>query len=450
MLFKRSSDTLETRVALAVFRQSPDAMMLLKDNCFVACNAAAEGVYGVPREAIIGQNPVVFSASHQGDGRPTIDHVNERVAQAIRDGHARFEWLNMRAGQIVRMLVTLIPVTIEGGAEVLVLAQDLAATAQVVDALGDGLERLAAGDLTVRIDTAFASEFEQLRASFNLAADTMQDSLQAVVAVGNGLASGCSDIRIAADDLSLRTERQAASLEETAAAMEEITGNVRVTADTAGRTETIVAGAHRAAEESSVVVERAMQAMAGIERSSSEISEIISVIDGIAFQTNLLALNAGVEAARAGDAGKGFAVVASEVRALAQRSADAARDVKARITASTQQVDNGVGLVSDTGAALQRIIGQMAEISRSVAEIAAAARQQAGGLSQINTAVGEMDAMTQQNAAMVEQTTAAARNLAGDAERLAEAVCRFRVGQAAPEPLAMRGKVVALAARGRR
>jgi methyl-accepting chemotaxis protein len=186
-----------------------------------------------------------------------------------------------------------------------------------------------------------------------------------------------------------------------------------------------------------------MQAMAGIERASNEISEIISVIDGIAFQTNLLALNAGVEAARAGDAGKGFAVVASEVRALAQRSADAARDVKARITASTLQVDNGVGLVSETGAALQRIITQMAEISSSVANIASAARQQASGLSQINTAVGEMDAMTQQNAAMVEETTAAARNLAADA------VCRFRVGEARHEP-AMTGKVVALAGRARR
>ena len=449
MLFKRPSDTLEARTALAVFRHSPDAMMLLRDNRFVACNAAAEQVYGAPTAAILGQNPVVFSAPEQGDGRPTIEHVNERVAQAIRDGHARFEWLNMRNGQIVRMLVTLIPVAIDGGAEVLVLVQDMTATSQVVDAIGEGLERLAGGDLTVRIDAAFTPEFEPLRASFNSAAATMQDSLQTVVAVGNGLASGCGDIRTAADDLSLRTERQAASLEETAAAMDEITSNVRVTADTAGRAETIVAGAHRAAEESSVVVERAMQAMAGIERASNEISEIISVIDGIAFQTNLLALNAGVEAARAGDAGKGFAVVASEVRALAQRSADAARDVKARITASTLQVDNGVGLVSETGAALQRIITQMADISSSVASIASAARQQAGGLSQINTAVGEMDAMTQQNAAMVEETTAAARNLAAEAERLADAVCRFRVGEARHEP-AMTGRVVALAGRARR
>ena len=170
MLFKRPSDTLEARTALAVFRHSPDAMMLLRDNRFVACNAAAEQVYGAPTAAILGQNPVVFSAPEQGDGRPTIEHVNERVSQAIRDGHARFEWLNMRNGQIVRMLVTLIPVAIDGGAEVLVLVQDMTATSQVVDAIGEGLERLAGGDLTVRIDAAFTPEFEPLRASFNSAA----------------------------------------------------------------------------------------------------------------------------------------------------------------------------------------------------------------------------------------------------------------------------------------
>ncbi len=174
--------------------------------------------------------------------------------------------------------------------------------------------------------------------------------------------------------------------------------------------------------------------MGGIERASNEISEIISVIDGIAFQTNLLALNAGVEAARAGDAGKGFAVVASEVRALAQRSADAAKDVKTKITASTEQVEAGVQLVSETGAALNRIIGRIGEISALVGEIAKAAESQATGLQQVNTAVGEMDGVTQQNAAMVEEATAAARSLSAEADELGRQVARFRVGSERPAP----------------
>jgi methyl-accepting chemotaxis protein len=171
--------------------------------------------------------------------------------------------------------------------------------------------------------------------------------------------------------------------------------------------------------------------MAGIERAASEISEIITVIDGIAFQTNLLALNAGVEAARAGDAGKGFAVVASEVRALAQRSADAAKDVKARITASSEQVDAGVSLVSETGSALERIIAAITEVDGLVADIATSAEQQATGLQQVNTAVAEMDGVTQQNAAMVEEATAAARSLAAEADTLANHIGRFNLGEIA-------------------
>jgi methyl-accepting chemotaxis protein len=182
------------------------------------------------------------------------------------------------------------------------------------------------------------------------------------------------------------------------------------------------------AEHSGEVVGRAIQAMSGIERASAEISEIISVIDGIAFQTNLLALNAGVEAARAGDAGKGFAVVASEVRALAQRSADAAKDVKARITASSEQVDAGVALVSETGEALQRIIVSIGEVNGLVADIATSAEQQATGLQQVNTAVAEMDGVTQQNAAMVEEATAASRSLAAEADALARQIARFQLG----------------------
>ena len=298
---------------------------------------------------------------------------------------------------------------------------------QVVDRVGQSLQRLAAGDLTTRIE-GFPPSYGQLERDFNAAIVELETAFATISKGVSGIADGSGDIRQASDDLSQRTEQQAASLEETAAAMDEITSTVRRTAEDARRANQVVASAQDEASQSGAVVARAVEAMAGIERASAEISEIISVIDGIAFQTNLLALNAGVEAARAGDAGKGFAVVASEVRALAQRSAEAAKDVKTRINASSEQVESGVGLVTETGRALDRIIGRIGEINGLVASIAASAEHEATGLQQINTAVGEMDGVTQPNAAMVEQATAAARSLSGEAELLANAVGRFRLG----------------------
>ena len=313
-----------------------------------------------------------------------------------------------------------------------------ASTDLLVRELGAALTQLAAGDLSMRLETEFASEYESLRRDFNAAIEALASTLATVTTVASGINNGAGDIRQASDDLSRRTEQQAAALEETAAAMEEITSTVRQTADGATRANTLVSQARAEAKQSGEVVQRAVVAMEGIERTSGEISEIISVIDGIAFQTNLLALNAGVEAARAGDAGKGFAVVASEVRALAQRSADAAKDVKARITASAEQVEAGVRLVSATGAALHGIISRVGEINMIVSEIAGSAERQAIGLGEVNTAIAEMDGVTQQNAAMVEEATAATRALASEAEELAQEVTRFKLAEAkasAPTPL---------------
>jgi methyl-accepting chemotaxis protein len=303
-----------------------------------------------------------------------------------------------------------------------------AQTVLIVDSIGTGLAALSQGDLTARVDADLTGPFAKLKTDFNNAMNELGSALSNVAQATSGINSGAGDIRQASDDLSHRTEQQAASLEETAAAMDEITSTVRQTADGANRANSIVGMTRSEAEESGAIVARAVEAMGGIERTSSEISEIISVIDGIAFQTNLLALNAGVEAARAGDAGKGFAVVASEVRALAQRSADAAKDVKSRVMASSEQVNAGVELVSETGKSLQRIIGRIAEISTLVSEIASSAEQQATGLQQVNTAVSEMDNVTQQNAAMVEQATAAARSLAVESDALAQEVARFKLG----------------------
>ncbi|WP_334163167.1 HAMP domain-containing methyl-accepting chemotaxis protein [Phenylobacterium sp.] len=308
------------------------------------------------------------------------------------------------------------------------------AQAEVVAALAAGLDRLSGGDLTCRIETAFPEEYEDLRRDFNAAMDKLQETMVVVVQNTTAIGSGAGEISQAADDLSRRTEQQAASLEETAAALDEITATVRKTAEGASHANALVGRARADAEQGGAVVGRAVEAMGGIQASAGQIGQIIGVIDEIAFQTNLLALNAGVEAARAGDAGKGFAVVASEVRALAQRSADAAKEIEALIRASTAQVGEGVELVAATGQALERIVAQVTEISGIVGEIAASAQEQSTGLHQVNTAVNQMDQVTQQNAAMVEQSTAASHALARDAEGLDRLMRQFNTGKGGATP----------------
>jgi len=307
--------------------------------------------------------------------------------------------------------------------------------AKVVDALADGLGRLSNGDLTHRVNHTFAAEYERLRHDFNDAMGKLQQAMSSVLENTGSIGSGSVQISDAADDLSKRTEQQAAGLEETAAALDQITATVRKTAEGAEHAREVVSSAKRDAETSGEVVRRAVEAMSAIERSSQQIGQIIGVIDEIAFQTNLLALNAGVEAARAGDAGKGFAVVASEVRALAQRSAEAAKEIKGLINTSTEQVSGGVKLVGDTGEALNRIAAQVAEINGIVTDIAASAQEQATGLHQVNTAVNQMDQVTQQNAAMVEESTAASHALAREAESLRRLMGQFSIGAGSPRPV---------------
>ncbi|WP_026607230.1 methyl-accepting chemotaxis protein [Methylocapsa acidiphila] len=298
-----------------------------------------------------------------------------------------------------------------------------------ITGIGAGLRRLAEGDLVYRIETVFAPKTEMLRTDFNSAVEKLQRAMQAIHVNTHGIHSGSGEISSAADDLSRRTEQQAASLEETAATLDEITATVKNTAEGALHAQELVSSAKSDADQSGEIVRQAIAAMGGIEKSSQQIGQIIGVIDEIAFQTNLLALNAGVEAARAGDAGRGFAVVASEVRALAQRSAEAAKEIKSLISASTTQVGQGVDLVGETGKALGRIVAQVAEINSVVATIAASAQEQATALHQVNSAVNQMDQVTQQNAAMVEETTAAAHSLSQESEELARLLGRFQVGQ---------------------
>jgi methyl-accepting chemotaxis protein len=298
----------------------------------------------------------------------------------------------------------------------------------VVSSLGTALSELAEGNLETSVYAEFAPEFEKLKRDFNTAASQLKSTIELVKKGAGSIRIGTEEISQASDDLSRRTENQAASLEETAAAVKEITDTVNKTAHGATHARETVSVAKSDAEKSGEVVRKAIAAMNGIETSSKQISQIIGVIDEIAFQTNLLALNAGVEAARAGDAGRGFAVVASEVRALAQRSAEAAKEIKGLISASTGQVAQGVQLVGETGLALTRIVSQVAEINDIVTEIASSANEQAHGLGQVNTAVNEMDQVTQQNAAMVEEATAATQTLAQQTEELVRLVSRFHTG----------------------
>jgi methyl-accepting chemotaxis protein len=294
--------------------------------------------------------------------------------------------------------------------------------------LGEGLKGLAGGDLRVRLDDNFSAQYAQIKTDFNEAVDKLKETVQAVVASTSAIQAGANEISTASDDLSRRTEQQAASLEETAAALDEITATVKKSAEGAKHAREVVSSADQDAKKGAVVVKQAVDAMDAIAKSSGQITQIIGVIDEIAFQTNLLALNAGVEAARAGDAGRGFAVVASEVRALAQRSADAAKEIKGLISTSTTQVDFGVKLVAETGKSLERIITQVTEINTVVAEIAAGAQEQATALQEVNTAINQMDQTTQQNATMVEETTAASHSLSRETSQLSSLVDRFQVG----------------------
>ena len=311
----------------------------------------------------------------------------------------------------------------------------------VVENLAGALTTLSEGDLTCDIDQPFAAQYERLRTDFNSAVSTLRKTIGTIVANTGAIRTGTGEISQAADDLSRRTEQQAASLEETAAALDEITATVRKTADGAKTAQGVVATAAADAKHSETVVRDAVTAMGAIEKSAEEITQIIGVIDEIAFQTNLLALNAGVEAARAGDAGRGFAVVASEVRALAQRSAEAAKEIKQLISTSTQQVGRGVTLVSDTGKALTRIREQVTEVNTVINEIAASAQEQASALAEVNTAVNQMDQVTQQNAAMVEQSTAASHSLARDAAELDVLTAHFKTGTDQPNRKPIANKV---------
>jgi len=440
------NETNELRAKIAAIGKSQAVIEFKLDGTIIGANENFLATLGYSATEIVGHHHSMFvdpDYAQSADYRRFWERLNagEFIADKFRriGRNGKEVWiqasynplvdLNGKVFKVVKFATDVTAVENERRAAEKERAAKSEEQSHVVNSLADGLKALSAGDLTKRLDAAFAGEYDQLRLDFNAAADRLQEAMKNVLAATFGISTGATEISQAADDLSKRTEQQAASLEETAAALEEITATVKKTAENAQEANKIVTVAKGAAEEGGQVVEVAIQAMGQIEQSSKQITDIIGVIDEIAFQTNLLALNAGVEAARAGDAGKGFAVVASEVRALAQRSSEAAREIKTLIKTSGEQVTSGVKLVGESGQALKRIVEQVVSINSLVTEMAQAAQQQSTGIEEVNVAVSQMDQVTQQNAAMVEESTAASRNLATETSELTKLVSFFDVGE---------------------
>ena len=407
--------------------------VILGVSALLVAGAAFFGIAGIAnaisritsamRELAGGNTQVAVSDAHRGDEIGQMAKAVEVFRQAA------IENLNLQANaEASRTQAEADRVRLTREAEAAAQARLNEATA----GLAAGLKRLAAGDLSFQLDEAFAPDFEPLRHDLNGAVLQLGDTLKSISSSAGAIDTGTREIGSGADDLSRRTEQQAASLEETAAALDEITVNVSNSSKRADEARQVAIQANQSAARSGEVVANAVNAMEKIEQSSNQISSIIGVIDEIAFQTNLLALNAGVEAARAGEAGKGFAVVAQEVRELAQRSANAAKEIKDLIRNSSVEVEGGVKLVRETGHALKTIESLVVTINQHMDAIATSSREQSTGLSEVNSAVNQMDQVTQQNAAMVEETNAASATLAAEATRLRDLIANFRLVGDAP------------------
>ena len=445
-------DVTEDRLNQAVLR-SIDANQLrvefLVDGKLCAANHNFAQACANDVSELVGRHLTDVFRHHPLEGAPTDIDTEELARGGHMDGHFSVNTANGRKvivkgnftqvedaqGQPLRIVFVGGDVT--RSLEAIRLsetkrAQLEATQMQMVAALSVGLDHLSDGDLTVHLEEAFSHEYEELRINFNQAIHRLSSAMKHVVESAELIGNEANDISLAADDLSHRTERQAATLEETAASLDELTTSAKSAAEGATRASHMATAAKSSAEKSEDVVRETVAAMDEISRSSTAISKIINVIEDIAFQTNLLALNAGVEAARAGDAGRGFAVVASEVRALAQRSSEAAQEINDLISKSGIQVKRGVGLVGQMGNALGDIVTSVSEISNDVVGIAAAVQEQSGSLQEINTAMSQLDRVTQQNAAMFEETTAASHALTSEAKSLAETTQRFKITDRTP------------------
>ena len=435
----------ERRRTDAILSAVNSAQVLLEfdlDGRILTANDQACQTYGYRREELVGQSlGKLFKAGQKAaeDALARVidqGHLTEFHHRIASDGSDRFVICNMntirnRRGEvqkIVAICADQTEVTKARKETEAAIEMQSAEQQKVVEALRGALEALASGDLSVRLNTPFSAEYESLRLNCNQAAQSLSDTLASVADVATSILGGANELANAAADLSRRTESQAATLEQTAAALDTLTSNVRSATDSTQKAGSKVQSAHTEARNNGSVVSEAINAMSAIEQSSQQIARIISVIDDIAFQTNLLALNAGVEAARAGDSGRGFAVVAAEVRALAQRSSDAAKEIKTLISTSEAQVGTGAKLVSQSGRAVETIVTDVAEISKIVLAISQASQDQSNSLAEINSGVAVLDKVTQQNAVMVEQSTAASSLLRNEANELSNLLASFKLG----------------------
>ncbi len=445
------ADVAEARLnsgILGAIRRNQTVVEIDLEGTILDVNDVFAKTYGYDQKEVVGRPFGMLMATDEKGFAQTLDtlrgggHVNEKARRIGKNG--REIWVESsingiadQSGKVFKLIEIAADIT---DAEQQVRSADArreemeAQQQLVVNALRDGLSNLADGNLALSMNDPFPENYEGLRSDFNSAVGQLREVLGLVVETSANIRNGASEISQASDDLSRRTESQAATLEQTAAAMDELTESVKSASDGAGEADRVVRDAREKAEASGLVVVDAVNAMSEIEKSSLQISQIIGVIDDIAFQTNLLALNAGVEAARAGEAGRGFAVVASEVRALAQRSSEAAKEIKQLISTSSRFVENGVDLVGQAGEALKTIVTSVTEISSLVSEIASSSKEQATGLTEINSGVTMLDQVTQQNAAMVEESTAASHSLRQEAEGLTELVGRFRISSDEAKP----------------
>lgn len=439
----------ELEAKVAAINRSQAVIMFKLDGTIVSANENFLGAVGYTEREIVGRHHSIFVDRDYGQSIE-YRHFWERLnrGEFISEKFQRVS----KSGKQIWIQASYNPLLDETGKPFMVIkfATDITALeeerrqseqhraaksaeqAQIVGMLGAGLKQIADGNLAHRLTETVAADYEQLKTDFNSAIEKLQakvgHALEAVMTSAETIRNGTADMSLAADDLSRRTEQQAAALEETTSAIASISDTVIKTAEGAKVARSTVSTAREEAQHSGEIVGKAVDAMRLIEESSQKVAQIISVIDEIAFQTNLLALNAGVEAARAGDAGRGFAVVASEVRSLAQRAAEAAKEIKTLIARSSEHVTVGSKLVSDTGTALTRIVQRVNEINRLIEEIATSAHEQATGINQVNTALRDMDQSTQQNAAMVEQSTAAIHALAAEADTMATEMAKFEIG----------------------
>jgi methyl-accepting chemotaxis protein len=377
-----------------------------------------------------------------GDVQHQVNDVIDRCDAFIRESTASLDAVcrNIYYRRIVlaglqgsfRVAAEMINASIEAQRKAVEQAgiEATARQAKIIDSLAQGLKNLADGNLTFRIDD-LPEAYWQVRDDFNRAMLQLQEAIGNIAVASAEVSNAAAEIATSTTDLSQRTEEQAASLEQTSASMEEIAVTVRKNAENAQHANQLTRNTHEVADRGGEVVAQAVVAMAQIEQSSGRISDIISVIDEIARQTNLLALNAAVEAARAGEAGRGFAVVASEVRSLAQRSSQAAKDIKDLITSSAGQVKNGVELVNRAGASLKEILDSIRQVADIVAEITNASTEQAAGIEEINKALNQMDEVTQQNSALVEENAATAKTLEEQSGAMDVRIGAFRLNDGA-------------------